>query len=292
MLVCAIFGCSSAPVLAQLHDLARASVLQVRAYHSHGRAVWGSAVAIAPGKLVTNSHVAHGAVRIEVMHAGRIVQVTQAAHDSARDLCLLDAPAVDVPPATSSGRLEPGQKVYAVGFPADQGLRVTNGQVVALHDYDGAEVIQVSAPFEYGASGGALFDDQGRLVGILAFKARAGGSFHFALPVAWLKQTVKGSEVQYPGSAVAFWQRTGDALPYFLRAVSFEATHNWAGLTALAHEWTRQQPTNRGAWNALAKAQLHSNKSPVPSVGSGPLPGVLLTSLTPPTIATVAVSTP
>src|SRR2546429_5888717 len=41
-----------------------------------------------------------------------------------------------------------------------------------LYAYDGAHVIRTTAPFDFGSSGGALFDAAGRLVGLLAFKAR------------------------------------------------------------------------------------------------------------------------
>ena len=133
------------------------------------------------------------------------------------------------------------------------------GQVVALHEFDDAEVLQVSAPFDYGASGGGLFDEEGRLVGILTFKARAGGTFHFAVPVAWIDGGVRYTSKL---GATAFWQRSGDRLPYFLRAVSLEATSDWGALLTLAREWTTREPRNHGAWIALAKAREHSVAAP------------------------------
>lgn len=260
LLVIAIFGCLSAAAFADVPDAAKALVVSVRAYHADGRIVAGSAVVLGPGKLVTNAHVAHGAKRIEVLDNRGTRTAVLAAHDSSRDLCLLDAPGIQAPAMATSSRVDAGQTVYAVGFDANRGLTVTNGHVVALHDYDGAQVIQVSAPFEYGSSGGGLFDEQGQLLGILTFKARAGGSFHFAMPVAWLGQITGSKET----ATVPFWQRKGEALPYFLRAVSLEATRDWTALTALANEWTRKEPTSRGASSALAKAALQRN-SYIPS---------------------------
>ena len=238
--------------MADVSDAAKASVLRVRAYHADGRVVAGSAVILGPGQLVTNAHVAHGAKRIEVLQNGRALPAAWAAHDSSRDLCLLDAPGINAPAMPWSSSAEPGKTVYAVGFDADRGSTVTSGQIVALHDYDGAQVIQVSAPFEYGSSGGGLFDEQGRLLGILTFKARAGGPFHFAMPVAWVGQISDTKET----TGMPFWQRKGEALPYFLRAVSLEATSNWTALMALAMEWARNEPSSRGARRALAKAKL------------------------------------
>jgi serine protease Do len=255
---CLIFGCSSAVVLADVPAAGKASVLQLTAHHTNGRVTQGSAVVIAPGKLVTNAHVTHGAVRIEVAENGQVLPAKLAAHDASRDLCLLEAAAVSAPAVLSLGHLAPGRKVYAIGFPADQGLVMTSGDVVALHQYADAEVIQASTPFDYGASGGGLFDEQGRLVGILTFKARAGGAFHFAVPITWLEQIGRGGHLPGSRSAVPFWQRATEALPYFLRAASLEATRNWSALAALAHDWSTAEPSNPGAWRALAKARAHT----------------------------------
>jgi serine protease Do len=256
-LACLMFGCSSAVALADVPEAAKASVFQVRAHHASGRVIFGSAVVIARGKLVTNAHVTRGAMRMEVVENGRVLPAKLAAHDASRDLCLLEARVSSAPAVISARHLEPGQKVYAVGFPADHGFAVTSGDVVALHAYDGAEVIQASTPFEYGTSGGGLFDEQGQLVGILTFKARAGGAYHFAVPMAWLDQIARAESGMRSGSAVPFWERAADALPYFLRAASLEATRSWTALAALAYEWTASEPANPGAWRALAKARSH-----------------------------------
>ena len=273
-----MLGYFSFAALAEVPEGVRASVVEVRAYHGHGRTVFGSAVVISRGKLVTNSHVTHAARRIEVIANGRVWPVTLTAHDSIRDLCLLDAPGVETPTPVWSSGLEPGEKVYAAGFAADQGFTVSDGHVIALHDYDGAQVIQVSAPFEYGSSGGGLFDKHGRLVGILAFKAQAGGPFHFALPVAWITQTGANPEAT-TSTAVAFWQREGRALPYFLRAVALEASRNWAGLATLAQEWIRTEPANQGAWRTWSKVQSLAS-SQVPAAKAPAFPQVISSAVT------------
>lgn len=65
---------------------------------------------------------------------------------------------------------------------------MSRGRIIGLHyECDGERVIQTSAAFDRGTSGSGLFDRQGRLVGLLTFKAKAGGNFHFALPVGWLR---------------------------------------------------------------------------------------------------------
>ena len=240
-------------------ERARASVVEIRVQSRNGT-VHGSAVARGSGKLVTNCHVALGAERINVLYQVRRSTARLSSQHVERDICILEAPGVEAAVADRGSPLVPGETVYAIGFPAGREITVSKGEVVALHSYDGGSVIQVSAPFDYGSSGGGLFDQEGRLVGILTFKARAGGVFHFAAPVAW----VDGANA---GSAAAlglrpFWQRSGRDLPYFLRAASFEASANWNALAALALEWMRREPTDAGAPRAAAIAHQHRTSPP------------------------------
>ena len=90
--------------------------------------------------------------------------------DTRHDVCLLN---VDASPAFTPeiGRAETlklGDTVYAVGFGVGR-LTTSVGQVEALYPYEGSVVVRTSAAFPMGASGGALFDSNKRLVGILTF---------------------------------------------------------------------------------------------------------------------------
>lgn len=239
---------------------ARASVVEIRAHGRNGGTVYGSAVAIGSGKLVTNCHVAVAAERIDVVHNERRSPARLSSQNVERDICMLDAPGVDAPVVERGATLAPGETVYAIGFPAEREITASKGEVVALHSYDGAAVIQVSAPFDYGSSGGGLFDQEGRLVGILTFKARAGGAFHFAAPVAWVDRAEPAGAS--PTGLRPFWQRSGPDLPYFLRAASFEASANWNALAALALEWMQRHPADASAPRAAAIAHQHRTSQP------------------------------
>ena len=185
-----------------------------------GGAVQGSAVRIGPRKLVTNCHVIAGASRIEITGQSGVSPARLERESIDRDICVIGT--TDESTVARSGRPYLGQRVYAVGFPANAGLTVTEGYVVALHHHDGAQVIQTSAPFDYGASGGGLFDEEGRLVGILAFKARVGGRFHFALPLEWFNDEA-AVPPRTASSKVPFWRARSSELPAFLRAAALEA---------------------------------------------------------------------
>ena len=232
---------------------ASAAVVQVRALFPDGSVSRGSAVILGPAKLVTNCHVVFGAGRIELLQGEYSYPASLHATDTERDLCYLEAALVQ-PALQPRADLATGERIFAVGFPAGNGLRITEGRVVALHDYEGVKVIQGTAPFNPGCSGGALLDEQGRLAGIITFKDPKGGPFHFALPAVWLDAPAQQGSTS--GSR-AFWQRRGNRLPYFLRAALLEAEENWAALSSLAHQWLNVQPLNSGAWKALGQAYQH-----------------------------------
>lgn len=244
------------PGPAERPDLSSA-VLKVRAVAATGAVALGSAVMIARGKLVTSCHVTRNAAEIEVMSGTGKWRVERQARDVYHDLCILWAPAAVGEVAQVGPQRDPqvGEAVFAAGYPNGGGLSIARGQVEALHAFDGGNVIQTSAEFTHGASGGGLFDREGRLVGILAFKARAGGVFHFALPSAWLAALTDADGADASGrKKAAFWEQPSCDQPYFLRATSLEIDGKWQALSALAQDWLTSEPENTAPRTALNKA--------------------------------------
>ena len=80
---------------------------------------------------------------------------------------------------------------------------------------------------DVGASGGGLFDEEGALVGFLAFKARSGARLHFALPADWALPGSMVSSLLGPVDVtkdrVAFWQQPRASQPAFLGHAMLEA---------------------------------------------------------------------
>jgi hypothetical protein len=243
------------------------AVYKVRAVDASGRVNNGSAVLIAPGKLVTTCHVTRSATSIHVDQGKGAWAARTYFADIPHDLCILSVPSLEAQPPAEIGAtdaLKVGEEVVAVGYRHGRKLAVTSGKVKALHPYHRAVVLQVSAPFEHGQSGGALFDRRGRLVGITAFKAVAGGDFHFALPLEWLPdQALRDDAV---GSAQqahqrAFWEYPREDQPLFLRAASLEAAGRWEALSEVAQEWVRADYANPASWLALSRAFAKLNRA-------------------------------
>lgn len=238
-------------------------VLKIVVTRNDGAQELGSAVPLAGERLVTNCHVLRDASRIEVQLEGEVRQARADLRDAYRDLCFLTVPGYQAEPTPmiDIGQTRVGLNVVAVGYPGGE-FAVSPGKIVGLHtcECDGGKVIQTSAPFDRGASGGGLFDRQGRLVGILTFKAKSGGNFHFALPVGWLRHMAE-RRIEPIGERATFWETPGKQSGYFLAACDLGAKQNWRPLSHLAGEWSEQEPNNPEAWMALGRARLGLRQS-------------------------------
>lgn len=224
----AILCLAAATGVAAAHDVSP-SVVRIRAVDGNGSVRHGSGVVISPGEVVTACHVTRGAGAIEIEHGGLKSAVTAQVGSEQHDLCILRAPTGAVPVAAMRGSadLQPGEIVNAVGFERGEQPIALLGRVAALYAYDDGPVVRTDAPFDFGSSGGGLFDQAGNLVGILAFKARTGANLRFALPTEWLRpeSRVAGAFLPIAATAtgIAFWERARGDRPDFLGVALREA---------------------------------------------------------------------
>ena len=236
---------------------ARLSVIKVVALRQSS-IVYGSGIVVAPGKLITNCHVVRNASEIKLISQGRISYGRLAAQDVERDLCIVAAPDLDVPTVRfgSAQELVLGQSVFAAGYPGGGQFTFSAGRVKGLHEAYGSRVIQTSAYFEPGASGGGLFDAEGRLLGILTFKAASGGDFHFVLPIEWVLKLVDqdAPAISSIASGRAFWDKELRDQPFFLQVSALEAKKDWHGLLKLAKNSVVKDVQRGEPWIAMSKA--------------------------------------
>ena len=231
------------------------SVWKVEVQRAQGGYSLGSGVAVAPDQVLTNCHVTRDGRAIHVVRGGLRWRAEAQAVDAEHDLCVLQVPGLDATPAAlgRSSELRPGQAVTAFGYTGGLELQFSEGQVVALHRLDGGRVIQSSNAFTSGASGGGLFDEQMRLVGILTFRLRGGVVHYFSAPVEWL-QALRHDPQRFnavqpiDADRLAYWQRAPAAQPNFLRAAVLERERRWDELEGLAFNWTRVDADDPQPW--------------------------------------------
>lgn len=148
----------------------------------------GSAVVTGPGQLVTACHVLKGAKTVMIQRDNVSYGATLEAPDAERDICLLkvanfNAPAVPVAPGVPAF----GQRVFTAVATDEGRVSMNQGTVAGLRagPDGGLDRIQASVPPVTGTSGGGLFDDSGRLMGVLTRPA-PGETLTSALPSAWI----------------------------------------------------------------------------------------------------------
>jgi len=215
------------------------SVWAVRTFDAQERPLRaGSAVVIAPGRLVTNCHVLAKASSFVIKQDNVTYGATLEFPDPARDLCQIKVANFTAPPVVlaPAGSARVGQRVYAIGNPRGLENTLSEGILSGLRGGgDGgdpeARLLQTTAAISPGSSGGGLFDSEGRLLGITTFAARDGGSLNFAMPVGFLadlparakamlearaREPAGSSGRRVPGVEVPLNEplRPGDALEY------------------------------------------------------------------------------
>ena len=165
------------------------SVFVVEASDDRGSvATAGSGVAVGIDQVVTNKHVIDSADSVRLRKGNKTWRATVARFDPEHDLCELKVQDLRAPlvPLRASSGLIVGEQVYAVGAPEGLELTLSEGLISGLREFDGGGVIQTTAPISHGSSGGGLFDEQGRLIGITTFFVKEGQNLNFALPADWV----------------------------------------------------------------------------------------------------------
>ena len=157
------------------------------------------------GHVVTNNHVIEGASEAIVrLNDGRSYSAVLVGASPSHDLAVLR---INVPfdrpppvPVGTSGDLQVGQKVFAIGNPFGLDYTLTSGIVSALDrslsEQNGVTIehlIQTDAAINPGNSGGPLLDSAGRLIGINTAIYSPSGAYAgigFAVPVDTVNRVV------------------------------------------------------------------------------------------------------
>lgn len=183
---------------------------------------YGSGVAVASDKIITNAHVAEPA-RTDESVTFTVIPSEGSATYSARliasspgkDLALLQLAGNGrlIPASFFSGIVGDGADVFAIGYPANVDIALeqseedvlrpsppvkTRGSISSGRSSKSVESLLHTAPIAPGSSGGPLADSCGRVIGINSFGSVAdggGAEFYFAISVREVITFLQGNGV-------------------------------------------------------------------------------------------------
>ncbi|MBV9653479.1 MAG: trypsin-like peptidase domain-containing protein [Acetobacteraceae bacterium] len=170
--------------------------------HGHAVEARGSGFIVDPnGTVVTNNHVVKGAKTVSVqLDDGTELPAKVIGRDARTDLAVVKIEAGKPLPYIQLGdskAVRPGEWVVAMGNPFGLGGSVTAGIISAEGRDIGAgpydQFLQIDAPINQGNSGGPLFTQDGKVIGVnTAILSPSGGSIGigFAIPSNTVKNVV------------------------------------------------------------------------------------------------------
>ena len=243
----------------------KASVVKIRVALPNARYGVGSGVVVAKNQVVTNCHVIANASAINIVKFGESYPATSLRADWQHDLCVMgfDGSNTTVAALGDSKILQYEQSVFTISFPNNSPKPLTTyGAVKALYPMDDSVIIRSTNDFRLGASGGAMFSDDGKLVGIITLKSPGRNAFYYNMPVEWIKQLLNQPEESINTKGTApFWDALEENRPYFMRVIQPYQTGDWLNLKKLSSDWLKLEPNTSEAMNYLAIAEYNLNET-------------------------------
>ena len=208
---------------ADLYEQVRVSIVSIQ---SRGRRSYSGGTGVIltqDGYILTNAHVIEGSLGVEVqLWNNHSYEAELVGYDFAEDLAVLKIDAERLVPARfgDSELLRPGDAVAAVGDPLGYSGSISEGIIPGLDrdmEVDGVtmDLIQTSAPINFGNSGGALLNDRGQVIGITTIKmVSEDGDIEglgFAIPSARVKfvvdRLIAGEEIVHSAFGITVDRR-------------------------------------------------------------------------------------
>jgi len=170
------------------------------------------------GRAVTAFHVLRGAARaVARFEDGRLYEVLNVtAWDSLADVAVFEVgragaggvqhPRASLYPALRTRpRASMGEAVMVIGSPEGFESTLSDGLVSGTRTTEWGERLQLTAPISSGSSGGPVFDDHGRIIGVVVSRWAEGQNLNFATPAQSLTPLLARTETM---SLADFGDRT------------------------------------------------------------------------------------
>lgn len=139
---------------------------------------------------VTNQHVIDGAAFLRITddtkEENRYILNQVVASDKNQDIAILlfpDGNKYDALKLNINEDFQRGQSIVAIGSPEGLKNTLSKGDISGIRYEDGITYIQISASISNGSSGGALFDNNGKVIGVTSSGYIKGQNLNFAISI-------------------------------------------------------------------------------------------------------------
>ena len=180
-------------------DNAAKSLFYVETYDKKGLSIGTASgfVSFDEHLFVTNQHVIEGASYLRIWDDDDNVYMIDkvVASDKEHDIAILLFPEgvnYTALEQDSEKELLRGQPIVTIGSPQGFQNTVAYGNISAFPVIDGIQYIQFTAPISHGSSGGCLFDDDGKVIGITSAGYEDGQNLNFAIPIGLVQDLYAG----------------------------------------------------------------------------------------------------
>jgi hypothetical protein len=239
------------------------SIVKVHVIDAKGNHGVGSGIVVADNQVATNCHVVANAQGVQIGKLGEVFSPVSMKADWRHDLCILQFKFFEVKPVAlgDTKKLTYEQSVFSKSFGGNAVKPIISfGQIKALYSLDNENIIQSSAGFAMGASGGGLFDDEGHLIGLTTFKSIGRYAYYYSIPVEWIKNLLRqGKDMQLTAQTeLPFWDAPFEKRPYFMQAYDAVRESQWDRLKEIANVWLKNEPQSNEALftDAIARFEL------------------------------------
>lgn len=221
----------------------------------------GSGIVVAPNQVATNCHVVANAQGVQISLWGEAFSPVAMKADWRHDLCILQFQYLDAKPIVlgDTKKLTYEQSVFSKSFGGGAIKPIISfGSIKALYTLDNENIIQSSAGFAMGASGGGLFDDEGHLIGLTTFKSPGRHAYYYSIPVEWIKNLIsQGKDIQLTSQTeLPFWDAPFEKRPYFMQTYDAAREGKWDRLKEIAALWLKNEPQSNEALFTDATARF------------------------------------
>jgi hypothetical protein len=217
----------------------------------------GSGVVVDTDLVATNCHVIEDADEIFVIYKEKEYPAKVQHADWDRDVCTLYVRGTYARAAVmgNTNSLKKGSRIYTIKTRIGlQPTTLAEGVILAVRPVDGGKFLQISTPVLPGSSGGGLFDEEGRLIGLASYYLEIGDrKLYYALPVEWIYELPRRRQKMSKSSEI----NLHDLLK---KSVELQEKEDWNGLLKHSLHWTELEPREYAAWFSLGNAYAKSEQ--------------------------------